>query len=64
MRTPTMYIVYFDKGNEIKLGPYHTISANGFGVVIGQNWVSYKVQGAALTYDLVTVPTIHYITTL
>ena len=65
MRTPTMYIVHYDRdGHAITHGPYFTITCDGCGLVIGQDWIAYKVQDRDLRFRKITVPTRHYITTL
>lgn len=56
-----MYIVHFENGNAITHGPYFTISYDGNGAAIGQDWVAYKVQDEALCFDRISVPSRHYI---
>lgn len=37
-----LYIRYMEAGEEVQRGPYCSISPDGFGVVIGQNWTAYQ----------------------
>lgn len=56
-RRPKLFIEYMKNGERIRYGPYWTISPDGCGAVIGQNWFAYSVQTAQRQFVRIIVPT-------
>lgn len=59
--TPRLFITYLDGKKSIKKGPYFTLSYDGSGAVIGQNWVAYQAFTQDLQFQRIIVPTYHSI---
>lgn len=43
MEKPHIFIEYYEKNELVKLGAFYSISPDGRGDVIGQNWTAYLV---------------------
>lgn len=43
MGKPNIFIEYYEKNELVKLGAFYSISPDGRGDVIGQEWTAYRV---------------------
>ena len=56
---PRLYISYYDKGEYYEEGPFYTVTPDGSGAALGENWSAYSVQDERLEFRRVTLPTLH-----
>lgn len=52
-----MYITYMQDGEKVKKGPFWSVSWDGCGLPIGQNWVAYQVQEISGAFHRLIIPT-------
>lgn len=62
-RKACIYISWYEAGQKHETGPFWTLSPDGTGIVIQQNWIAYNVQYPDGRFERVTVPAIHSIYT-
>ena len=55
-QTPRIYISYMDSGEDIRLGPFFSVSPDGRGDVIGQDWTAYKVVDENANWRRIIIP--------
>lgn len=54
---PRIYIRWTENGKRHCRGPFYSISPDGNGQRIGQDWVAYQVYTKGLKFERVIVPT-------
>lgn len=54
-------ISWLEDGKKREVGPFWTISPDGSGSVIRQNWTAYNVQHSDGRFERITVPACHSI---
>lgn len=52
-----LYITYMQDGEKVKKGPFWSVSFDGCGFPIYQNWVAYKVQELNGYFHRIIIPT-------
>lgn len=60
INTPKLYVNYFENLEPHKLGPFFTVSPDGCGASIGQDWCALSVQLPSTEFVRISVPTRHY----
>lgn len=55
---PRIYISCYDSGEYYEEGPFYTVTPDGSGAVIGENWSAYEVQDERLMFRRVIVPSL------
>jgi hypothetical protein len=43
MKKPHIFIEYYEKNELVKLGAFYSVTPDGRGDVIGQDWTAYRV---------------------
>lgn len=57
MAGPKLFITYEQGGETIKRGPYWTITPDGNGAAIGEEWTAYSVQPEPAVFRRLIIPT-------
>lgn len=57
---PVLYIKWKENGEDQNVGPFYTISPDGNGFSIGQNWMAYRVQTQVEKFERIIIPTAYH----
>ena len=61
---PRIYIRWTEGGERHCVGPFYSVSPDGNGQCIGQNWAAYQVYTKGSKFERVIVPTKYHTITV